>query len=285
MDDGREFFEKRIRPQLGEGGEHSRRAVFKAWLTARREDAGKPGPGAHCAAGWKALGSLGTLIGLALGGSVTAALLHYKGEAPVNVATFPRLDRGRADARAGGGRARLARAPDDQPARRFSPAALGARRDGLDAEREPSAAAGRGARAPARRSRGDQPEARNLRLAGRVALSHRHAAFRRLLQCGRARRAARACGRDGPRLRVGIDAQPQRGGRAPHRLDARRAVGVVRAECTPDARRKSSRAAFPTARESSRSTTRRWRRGGRSSPTRSPSTGCCCAARCSFSLR
>lgn len=88
VDDGRAYFEKRVRPQLGAGGEDSRRAVFKAWLTARREDAGKPGPGAHCAAGWKALVSLGGLLGLGLGGSVTAALLHYKGDEPVNVSWF-----------------------------------------------------------------------------------------------------------------------------------------------------------------------------------------------------
>jgi len=85
---GREFFEKRIRPKLGPGGEDSRRAVFKAWLEAKRTDAGKPGPGAHCAAGWKALVSLGALAGLGLGGSVTGALLHYKGDEPVNVSSF-----------------------------------------------------------------------------------------------------------------------------------------------------------------------------------------------------
>ncbi len=84
---GREFFEAHIRPQLGPGGEPDRRSVFQAWLVARRADA-KRTIGQRCTAAGKALASLGGLVGLVLGGCVTAALLHYKGSEPVNVATF-----------------------------------------------------------------------------------------------------------------------------------------------------------------------------------------------------
>ena len=85
---GREFFEKHIQPQLGPGGAGDRRAVFKAWLDARRAEAKGHWPGVRCAAAWKAVASLGGLVGLLLGGSVTAALLHYNGDEPVNVSAF-----------------------------------------------------------------------------------------------------------------------------------------------------------------------------------------------------
>ena len=85
---GREFFEKHIRPKLGPGGDGERRAVFKAWLDTRRAEAAGNSPGTRCAAAWKAVASLGGLVGLLLGGSVTAALLHYKGDEPVNVSWF-----------------------------------------------------------------------------------------------------------------------------------------------------------------------------------------------------
>ncbi|MCE9609411.1 MAG: DUF2868 domain-containing protein [Chthoniobacter sp.] len=85
--EGREFFEKNVRPQLGPDGEGDRRKVFKIWLEARRGDAGK-WPGSRCAAAGKAVASLGGLLGIVLGASVTVGLLHYKGDEPVNVAWF-----------------------------------------------------------------------------------------------------------------------------------------------------------------------------------------------------
>ena len=84
---GREYFAKHIQPKLGAGMEPDRRSVFKAWIEVRRAGA-KSSPGQRCAAAGKALASLGWLVGLILGGSVTAALLHYKGAEPVNVSWF-----------------------------------------------------------------------------------------------------------------------------------------------------------------------------------------------------
>ena len=86
-EDGREFFAEHVRPKLPPGGETDRRSVFQAWLGARRAGA-RNTIGQRCAAAGKATASLGGLVGLVLGGCVTTALLHYKGDEPVNVATF-----------------------------------------------------------------------------------------------------------------------------------------------------------------------------------------------------
>lgn len=86
-EDGREFFDEHVLPKLAPGGEADRRSVFKAWLLARRAEA-RSTIGHRCTAAGKAVASLGGLVGLVLGGCVTAALLHYKGHEPVNVATF-----------------------------------------------------------------------------------------------------------------------------------------------------------------------------------------------------
>ena len=65
-----------------------RRCLFKAWLYLRRGEAGEPLPGESVAAGWGTLLMLSLVAGTALGASVTAALLHYKGDEPVNVSWF-----------------------------------------------------------------------------------------------------------------------------------------------------------------------------------------------------
>ena len=66
----------------------ARRRLFKAWLDLRRGEAGEPLPGESVAGGWGTLLMLSLVAGLALGASVTAALLHYKGDEPVNVSWF-----------------------------------------------------------------------------------------------------------------------------------------------------------------------------------------------------
>lgn len=86
-EEGREFFAKNVAPKLEPGGAGDRRTVFKMWLEARRGDAGK-WPGSRCAAAGQAVASLGLLVGLLLGASVTVGLLHYQGDEPVNVAWF-----------------------------------------------------------------------------------------------------------------------------------------------------------------------------------------------------
>ncbi len=66
----------------------ARRRLFKAWLYLRRGESGEPLPGEGVAAGWGRLLMLSLAAGTALGASVAGALLHYKGEEPVNVSWF-----------------------------------------------------------------------------------------------------------------------------------------------------------------------------------------------------
>src|SRR4030095_10775026 len=71
------------------GGDLSERlAVFREWLEARRATAGAALPGASFRAGYQTLLAVAALLGLALGATLTAALLHYKGAEPVNVTVF-----------------------------------------------------------------------------------------------------------------------------------------------------------------------------------------------------
>ncbi len=65
-----------------------RRLIFKAWLEARREEHVGTLPGQGIAAGWRMLGVLSAVLGVFVGGSVTAGLLHYRGAEPVNVTWF-----------------------------------------------------------------------------------------------------------------------------------------------------------------------------------------------------
>ncbi len=65
-----------------------RRRLFKAWLYLCRSETGESLPGESVTAGWGTVLLLSLLAGLVLGVSVTAALLHYKGDEPVNVSWF-----------------------------------------------------------------------------------------------------------------------------------------------------------------------------------------------------
>ena len=69
-------------------GNTDRRSVFHAWLEARRAEAKAALPGEHFTAGWQTLLTVAVIAGLALGGSVTGALLHYSESEPLNVLDF-----------------------------------------------------------------------------------------------------------------------------------------------------------------------------------------------------
>ena len=84
----RAIFDQTIAPQLGAESNSDRRLIFRRWLTARRAGNRDPLPGAHFIAGWQTLLTFAALAGLALGISLTAGLLHYRGDEPVNVAMF-----------------------------------------------------------------------------------------------------------------------------------------------------------------------------------------------------
>ncbi len=84
----RELFQTKILPALRDAGTLSRRVVFRSWLDVHRDAAGQPMPGEHWISAWSALVVLSILAGLGLGGSVTATLLLYRGDVPVNVPWF-----------------------------------------------------------------------------------------------------------------------------------------------------------------------------------------------------
>ncbi len=65
-----------------------RRTLFQRWLEARRHTATDALPGEHFRTSWQTLLTLAVLAGLGIGVSLTAGLLHYRGEEPVNVAWF-----------------------------------------------------------------------------------------------------------------------------------------------------------------------------------------------------
>ena len=84
----REIFHRDIQPGLAPGKEVERSGVFRTWLKARRSEVEGLSPGEQIAAGWQTLVMLAAFVGLGMGFSVTAAFLHYKGSAPVNVSWF-----------------------------------------------------------------------------------------------------------------------------------------------------------------------------------------------------
>jgi hypothetical protein len=83
----RTIFAETIAPILGESAASDHRSVFRLWLDARRETE-KELPGGRFEAGRQALLSAAAIAGLVTGASVATALLHYRGEEPVNVAWF-----------------------------------------------------------------------------------------------------------------------------------------------------------------------------------------------------
>ncbi len=84
----RALFAEKISPLLQPDESHDRRAIFRHWIDARRAAAPNALPGPHFAAAWQSLTILAAVGGLAVGISLTAGLLHYKGDEPVNVAWF-----------------------------------------------------------------------------------------------------------------------------------------------------------------------------------------------------
>jgi len=82
------IFVERIEPVVGAADGGDRRSIFRLWLEARREAGGEDLPGRRFQAGRQALHSAAALAGLAVGASVAATLLYYRGAEPVNVAWF-----------------------------------------------------------------------------------------------------------------------------------------------------------------------------------------------------
>jgi hypothetical protein len=84
----REIFHRDIQPALTPGSEARRSGIFRTWLKARRSEIEGLSPGEQITAGWQTVAMLGSLVGLGMGFSVTAAFLHYTGKEPVNVSWF-----------------------------------------------------------------------------------------------------------------------------------------------------------------------------------------------------
>jgi hypothetical protein len=84
----RAIFETDIAAELDDTTRGDRRFIFRRWLDARRKVDGDTLPGGHFTTGWQTLLTLAALVGLGLGVSLTAGLLHYRGDEPVNIAWF-----------------------------------------------------------------------------------------------------------------------------------------------------------------------------------------------------
>src|SRR5678815_1108281 len=84
----RTWLDRQNGPRYPGGDASERRAVFREWLEARRATAGTALPGASFRAGYQTLLAVAAVLGLALGATLTATLLHYKGAEPVNVTVF-----------------------------------------------------------------------------------------------------------------------------------------------------------------------------------------------------
>jgi hypothetical protein len=84
----RAMFVSGIEPFVAAGGPSGRRRVFRRWLEARRRAEPEAFPGGRFESGRRALQAASGLAGLAVGASVATALLHYRGQEPVNVAWF-----------------------------------------------------------------------------------------------------------------------------------------------------------------------------------------------------
>ena len=84
----REIFLRDIQPALAPESHPKRSGIFQAWLKARLAKSGDLTPGEQITAGWQTVVMLGGIVGFLMGGSVTAALLHYDGSKPVNVSWF-----------------------------------------------------------------------------------------------------------------------------------------------------------------------------------------------------
>lgn len=65
-----------------------RRTLLQLWLNQRRAASPSPSPGGLVTGAWRLLLCLGLLAGGLVGAGVSAGLMHYRGEAPVNVSWF-----------------------------------------------------------------------------------------------------------------------------------------------------------------------------------------------------
>lgn len=83
-----ERFQTKMLPALQAAGNMSRPAVFRSWLDVQRDVGGQQLPGEHWKTASHWLVGLSILAGAGLGGSLTATLLLYHGDVPVNVPWF-----------------------------------------------------------------------------------------------------------------------------------------------------------------------------------------------------
>lgn len=84
----REIFQTKVLPALREAGTVSMPVVFRSWLEVQRDAVGQQLPGEHFRTAWQTLLVLSILTGFGVGGSITGALLFYRGDVPVNVPWF-----------------------------------------------------------------------------------------------------------------------------------------------------------------------------------------------------
>src|SRR6266853_1058411 len=84
----RAIFEEKIAPKLADEAGKNRPAVFREWLEARRAESATSGLGERYITGWQSLLTALVLAGLALGASIAAACLRYRGPEPINAIEF-----------------------------------------------------------------------------------------------------------------------------------------------------------------------------------------------------
>ena len=78
-------FQTKTLPDLQAAGDLSRQVVFRRWLDVKRDTAAMPLLGEYWKTAWQLLILLSTISGTMAGGSLTATLLLYRGDVPVNV--------------------------------------------------------------------------------------------------------------------------------------------------------------------------------------------------------
>ena len=81
------LYATKIQPELGPKAGDRRRALL-SWLQWRRKEAGHTLPGEAYAAGWQTVVTASGIVGLLMGGSLCAGLLHYSGNEPINALLF-----------------------------------------------------------------------------------------------------------------------------------------------------------------------------------------------------